>query len=298
MAQLTTLANESPTGEILRVMDRDGACIVEHMLSLSDVEATLEEVKPYMERTLFGDDEFSGAKTRRTGALVARSITCREIVTNQAILECAREFLLRFSDRIQLNLTQTICIGPGEGAQPLHRDRFGWGDYIPLDIEPQFNAIWALTDFSSQNGATRIVPGSHKWPLEREPSPSEICHAEMRRGSVLLHSGSVIHSGGENRTKDNRIGLNITYCLGWLRQEENQYLSCPPEIARGLTPDLQELLGYTQGNYALGYYSDPDGTGNLGAGILPPEASVGSNPRTTWISTNDGYRSIPSEPDD
>jgi ectoine hydroxylase-related dioxygenase (phytanoyl-CoA dioxygenase family) len=207
-------------------------------------------------------------------------------------LDAANGFLLRFSDRIQLNLTQTVYIGPGEGAQELHRDRFGWGEFIPREIEPQFNAMWALTDFSAENGATRVVPGSHTWPWEREATPSEICQAEMPKGSVLLHSGSVIHSGGKNRTDETRMGLNITYSLGWIRQEENQYLSCPPTIAKNLPIDLQELLGYTRGNYALGYYSDADGTGELGAGLLPPEASIGASPRSRWIPTEDGYRCV------
>ena len=100
----------------------------------------------------------------------------------------------------------------------------------------------------------------------------------MSAGSVLLYSGSVIHGGGANRSDMSRLGLNITYCLGWLRQEENQYLSCPPHIAKELDPQLQELLGYTSGNYALGYYSDPLAT-EAGSDILPPEAALGRRPR-------------------
>ena len=292
MAALTTLSRDCSSEEVLESMERDGACVVANLLPHELLVTAIVETMPYVERTYFGDDAFSGEKTRRTGALVARSPACRGIVTNPSVLDVARGFLLRFSDRIQLNLTQTICIGPGEGAQPLHRDRFGWGAFIPREIEPQFNAIWALTDFTAENGATRVVPGSHTWPWDQKATPSEICHAEMEKGSVLLHSGSVIHSGGENSTDETRMGLNITYCLGWLRQEENQYLSCPPHIARDLPIDLQELLGYTQGNYALGYYSDPDGLGELGAGILPPETSVGSRPRSRWVPTENGYRSV------
>ena len=100
----------------------------------------------------------------------------------------------------------------------------------------------------------------------------------MSKGSVLFYSGSVLHSGGENRSDHARLGLNITYCLGWLRQEENQYLSCPPHIARDLEPELQELIGYTQGDYALGYYSDPE-AGPERAGLLPPEWALGRGPR-------------------
>ena len=196
----------------------------------------------------------------------------------QQVLDCARGFLSPHAERIQLHLTQTININPGQGAQYLHRDRLAWGMHLPREIEPQFNTMWALTDFTAENGATRLVPGSQTWDWEKRAEPEQFCQAEMPKGSVLFYSGSVLHSGGENRSNAARLGLNITYCLGWLRQEENQYLSCPPEIARELDPELQELLGYTQGDYALGYFSDPacaDGR----SGLLPPEVALGRQPR-------------------
>ncbi len=295
MAQVQTLAGNSTTGEILETIHRDGACILSNVMSQGVREKITEEVRPYIEQTKTGEKTFSGDKTRRTGALVARSPSCRDVVINEKVLDVANGFLLSFADRIQLNLTQTIAIEPGQGAQPLHRDRFGWGKFIPKDIEPQFNAIWALSDFTSDNGATCVVPGSQKWGWDREADPSEVCQAEMEKGSVLLHTGSVIHGGGENKSNETRLGLNITYCLGWLRQEENQYLSCPPDIARNFSIELQELLGYTQGNYALGYYSDPDNRVEQDSGILAPEVSVGARPRTQWVSTENGYESIDSE---
>jgi ectoine hydroxylase-related dioxygenase (phytanoyl-CoA dioxygenase family) len=280
MAALETLAFGSSPERILEVMERDGACILADVIAQDKVEETMSEVMPWVERTSFGRDTFTGKQTRRTGALVARSPACRDLVMNPQVLAAASPFLLQFADRMQLHLTQTIYIGPGQGAQLLHRDRLAWGKFLPREIEPQFNTIWALTDFTQENGATRVVPGSHRWEWKREPEDSEICQAAMSKGSVLLYTGSVIHSGGENKTDESRMGLNITYCLGWLRQEENQYLSCPPEVARDLPIALQEMLGYTQGNYALGYFSDPDGLIKDEGGILPPERAVGSRPRT------------------
>ena len=279
MTQLETLPGDTPLETILEVFKRDGACIIKDLLPTETVDETFQQVMPYVERTKYGGDDFTGRKTRRTGALVARSPACRDIVTNELILSAANEFLTPFAKRIVLHLTQTIYIGPGQGAQPLHRDRLAWGDYMARTIEPQFNTLWALTDFTSDNGATRVIPGSNHWDWEQRAEPDEICQAEMSTGSVLMYSGSVIHSGGENRTDQSRMGLNITYCLGWLRQEENQYLSCPPEVARELSIDLQELLGYTMGNYALGYYSDPDGMRERGAGILQPETALGVKSR-------------------
>ena len=102
----------------------------------------------------------------------------------------------------------------------------------------------------------------------------------MEPGSVLVFTGSVLHSGGQNYSDQHRTGLNSTYCPGWLRQEENQYLSCPPDVARELDEELQQLLGYTHGDYALGYYSDPAAEGTDNAGILPPEGALGTKPST------------------
>jgi ectoine hydroxylase-related dioxygenase (phytanoyl-CoA dioxygenase family) len=275
---LLTLQPDCTTDDILAAMARDGACIVADVASASTVRQMISEVTPFIERTPFGSDDFSGRRTQRTGALVARTQTCRDLVLNPTVLGAARVFLKPWTERILLHLTQTIYIHPGQGAQVLHRDRLAWGTHLPLSIEPQFNSIWALTDFTAANGATRVVPGSHTWPWERKATPDQVVQAEMSAGSVLLYSGTVLHAGGRNDADVSRLGLNITYCLGWLRQEENQYLSCPPHIARTLEPELQELLGYTQGNYALGYYSDPEAT-EPGRDILPPEFALGRKPR-------------------
>lgn len=275
---LQTLAPNSDTETILKVMDRDGAAIIADVLPDSMRTRFSDEVMPHINATPVGPDEFTGVHTQRTGALVARSPTCREIILNKTIVDSARGFLAPFTERMILHLTQTIYIHPDQGAQILHRDRLAWGPYIPREIEPQFNTMWAMTDFTAANGATRVVPGSHKWDWDKRAEPHDFCQAEMPAGSVLLYTGSVLHSGGKNESTDPRLGLNITYCLGWLRQEENQYLSCPPHIAKDLDPELQELLGYTQGSYALGYFSDPAST-SQNSDILPPEAVLGRRPR-------------------
>jgi ectoine hydroxylase-related dioxygenase (phytanoyl-CoA dioxygenase family) len=263
--------------EVADLVRRDGALIVAEVLDAADVERINAETAPWIESTPEGRDDFSGRLTRRTGALVARSEACREVVVHPLVLEAAHNFLEPYCDRIQLHLTQTIAIYPGQGAQPLHRDRLAWGGYIPEPIEPQFNTIWALTDFTADNGATHVIPGSHRWPAERGGEPAETVRAVMPAGSVLLYSGTVVHGGGANQAAEPRIGLNITYSLSWLRQEENQFLSCPPEVARTLSPRLTDLLGYTMANYALGYYSYPTDTG-AGAGLRPPEAALGRKP--------------------
>jgi len=198
------------------------------------------------------------------------------------ILAACDVFLKRACDRYQLHLTQVIRLKPGQPRQALHRDRLAWGGFLK-DVEPQLNTIWALTDFTQANGATQVVPGSPAWPDSRKAEPAEVSYAEMKAGSVLVYSGSVIHGGGENLTDADRVGINITYCLGWLRQEENQYLSCPPAIARTLDPKLQALLGYSMGSYALGYFSPPLPPGK-GPEAVPPQYALGDKIAPNWGS--------------
>lgn len=278
MTELRYFDADANLDEVVATVKSDGACVLTGVLRPAAVERLRDDLAPWVEASPAGRDAFTGFQTTRTGALVARSPVCREIVTHPRILELASTFLAPWTNRIQLHLTQVIRIKPGQPSQPLHRDRLAWGGYIPADIEPQFNTIWALTDFTEENGATRLVPGSTTWPDDRRAEPDEKTQAVMAAGSVLLYSGSVVHGGGENRSDEDRWGLNITYTLGWLRTEENQFLSCPPEVAKGLDPELQELLGYTMGNYALGYYSDPYEI-RAAVDTLPPELALGRKPR-------------------
>ena len=269
---LQTLPSDATVEQVTAALDREGAAIVADLLSSELIDAILAETEPYLARTALGQDGFSGTLTTRTGALIARSPTTRTVALHPLALGVAEAVLSPYAETFQLMLTQIIRLMPGQGEQPLHRDRWAWTTR-PLPIEPQVNLIWALTDFTAENGATRVAPGSHRWPPEREAEPHEIVQAVMPRGSALIYTGSVIHGGGANRSDAPRLGLNLDYCLGWLRQEENQYLSCPPEVARTLEPRLQALIGYSQGGYALGYFSRPDLDGP--AGVLPPEAALG-----------------------
>ena len=271
MPELARRPADTKPDEICGLLAEEGALILEGVLSADEVGRANAEMMPYVEKTKRGHDDFSGRQTTRTGALVARSAAAREMVTHGAILPAAERFLAPWCERIQLHLTQAIRISPGQEAQMIHRDRWAWGTYLAA-LEPQFNTIWALTQFREENGATQVVPGSVTWEDTRRPEPEEIRFAEMDAGSVLVYSGAVFHGGGANRSDGDRVGVNLTYTLGWLRQEENQYLSCPPEIARDLDPELQKLIGYTLGNYALGYYTPPLPPGEGPEGIGPEHA--------------------------
>ena len=270
MPSLKHLPATATREELCAAVSKDGACIVDGLLPEPRLTQLRDEIMPYVLATDPGRDDFTGRKTTRTGALVARSAACRDLVMDPLITGATKTFLDPWCETIQLHLTQLIRIMPGQGRQPLHRDRLAWGGYLRDDLEPQLNTIWAVTDFTQENGATQVVPSSNKWDPARKPEPHEITYAEMKAGSVLVYSGSVIHSGGENTTDADRMGLNITYALGWLRQEENQYLSCPPEIAKDFPPELQAMLGYAMGSYALGYFTPPTAPG-VNPEVVPPE---------------------------
>ncbi len=260
----------------------DGCVVIDDLAGPAQLDALEAELGPFIEATEAGRDRFSGRNTRRTGGLIGRSPTCRELVMHPTILGSVGQ-LLAHASNFQLHLTQVIAIGPGEPAQEIHRDQWAFDFFpFPKGYEVQCNTLWALTEFREENGATRVIPGSHRYDDRLRFRTEDTVPAEMRRGSVLLYTGSLYHGGGANRSEAVRSGVNITYDVGWLRQEENQYLSCPPEIARELDDDLLRLMGYARGAYALGYVDDtrdplsvlkPDRKAH-GLGGLPREANA------------------------
>ena len=244
--------------ESLKVLDRDAGVIIDGVLSKEQMDNINSDLEPFLRSTREGQDDFTGLKTKRVGALIARSPECRVLALNPIVNEVSRQFLEPHSEGYQLHFTSAINISPGETAQILHRDRGVWGGYIPRKIETQVSTVWAITDFTKENGATQLVPGSHKWDKNRLPLKEEIYNAEMKAGSVFIYTGSVMHGGGNNLSDTDRLGVFLHYAPTWLRQEENQYLSCPPHIAKNLSPELRSLIGYSKGGYVLGFFSDPE----------------------------------------
>ena len=271
MTDIVHLTPDTPLEEYTAALERDAAVICDGFLSPEKTETLKQELLPIFAEGSTGADEFTGYKTKRIGALIARSSVVREMAVNPLLLKLADAVLGPFCQSIQMHLTQAVSIGPGEGGQILHRDRGLWGGWIPRRIETQLGTMLAVTDFTHENGATRVVPGSHTWHRDREPEPHEILSADMRPGSILIYTGTVIHGGGANSTDEDRIGFLMHYTLGWLRQQENQYLSCPPDVAKEFSPELRKLIGYAQGGPVMGFYSDPAG----GAEAVPPETLFG-----------------------
>ena len=253
---LQTLPPDAKASEIVAAMQRDGACIVRDVLSKETLARLNADLKPWIDRSEPGMDDFTGRFTKRTGALIARCPESRPVVTHPLILEAANEFLGPYCERIQLHLTQTIAILPGQPVQVLHRDRLAWGGYIPKSIEPQFNTIWALTDFTQENGATELIPGSHLWGPGEVPSEEDArtFKALMPAGSVLVWQGPLFHRGGANDSSRTRLGITLQYCQPWLRQIENMVLAVPPETAAQYSKRVRAMLGYDlMGMSFMGY---------------------------------------------
>jgi ectoine hydroxylase-related dioxygenase (phytanoyl-CoA dioxygenase family) len=189
--------------------------------------------------------QFYGDKTVRIDGLPGKSRTFIELICHPVLLAAADHFLLPNCHRYLLNTGQLIEIQPGESAQTLHQDGDAWLHYTQPRPELSVEAMFALTDFTRNNGATRIVPGSHCWEVLREPEAHEMAVAEMRAGSAVLYLGSTVHGGGANQTTDERRrGMFLGFCLGWLRTEENFFLSTPMDAVREMPRQVQALLGY------------------------------------------------------
>jgi len=250
------LSASSTPAEVCAVLARDGAVVVDGLVPPATMDRARDELAPWLDATPLGPDDFTGRRTRRTGGLVARSTTCRELVMHPLVLDTTRG-LLEGATSFQLHLTQVIAIGPGEPAQAIHRDQWAFDFFpFPRGYEVQCNTIWAMSDFTAENGATRVVPGSNRLDDGLAFKEADTVPAEMTKGSVLIYTGAVYHGGGANRSSGTRYGVNITYNRSWLRQEENQYLAVPLDVARTLPEDLLRLIGYARGAYALGYVDD------------------------------------------
>ena len=276
------LTSDATTESITAVLERDGCCVIDRLAEPSALQTVLDEMGPYIEATECGPDEFSGLATRRAGALVARSPASRTFVVNPTVLGAVGG-ILHDAANFRLHLSQIIAIGPGATPQPIHRDQWAFDFFeFPNGYEVQCNALWAMNDFTEANGATRVAPGTHRGEDKQKLNVDDTEPAEMEAGSVLLYTGAIYHGGGENRTDEYRYGLNLTYARAWLRQEENQYLSVPIEVARTLDHELLKLIGYAFGAYALGYIDDQNN---------PMDALFGGRDR----GGDDGRRSHKSE---
>lgn len=262
MAEVKTVKASAGQKVINEILETDGCVVIKDVLNARQVETLAAELAPHFDAAPNCAGDFYGYVTKRLSGLIAKSPACQSIAIDPSILGVMDHFLLKGCRGYQLNLTQAIRIGPGEPPQVIHRDDLMFNFAHP-DFEAMINAMWAVDDFTEENGATHIVPGSHKWPLDRQAQPHEETQGVMKRGSVLIYLGSLQHGGGANRTDKPRTGIVHSYSLGWLRQAEPQYLAVPYDIARTLPERLQRLLGYFVHEPNLGSLEGQDPIGLL-----------------------------------
>jgi ectoine hydroxylase-related dioxygenase (phytanoyl-CoA dioxygenase family) len=261
---------------LVKALDDDGVVIVEGLLDADVVARVNEEVEAHVaaadpDEPMFNPaiQAFHGAQTRQVAGMPGISRTFAvDVMCHPVLLGLADALLLPSCARYQLNIGHLLQRGPGAEDQFLHRDELVWSDVPTPHPELQLASVIAFVDFTADNGATRVVPGSHRWPdrerpameqlLTAPPEPEQIACAAMPAGSAVIYTGGTIHGGGANRTDVPRRGAHLSYCLGWLRTEENNYLSCPPSVAATLPRRAQEVLGYAV------HDSLPRGGGYLG----------------------------------
>jgi len=252
-AILARLQATDPIEEVLSALAAEGGVIVEGLLDAETLDRINREVDPSVEQASPERDFlnpalawFFGKHTRHVTAVASRSPTfVTSVLCHPMLLGICDAVLLPSCARYQLNLAHILDRGPGAEAQMLHRDELVWVHMPQPHPQLQIATMIALVDFSEENGATQIVPGSHCWSHERTAQSHEIARAVMPAGSAAIYLGSTIHGAGANGTASEwRRGMHLSYVLGWLRTEENHYLATPPDIARRLPRQAQELLGY------------------------------------------------------
>jgi ectoine hydroxylase-related dioxygenase (phytanoyl-CoA dioxygenase family) len=253
--ELERIAATSPAERVVDALDRDGAVIVEDLLDADLLARFNAEIDPFLETAPLAKDRpfvndliqwFFGAQTRDVTGVAGRSrVFATEILTHPLYRAVCDAILLPSCSSYQLNIAHVLERGPGSEQQLIHRDEAVWIHLPRPHPEVQIASVIALVDFTAENGATRVAPGSHRWEPDRIAAPEELVAAEMAAGSAVLYLGSTLHGGGPNTTADvRRRGMHVSYCLGWLRTEENQYLAAPLDVVRTLPRESQAILGY------------------------------------------------------
>ncbi len=237
----TTTAD--PTADHLQRIATEGYTVVPDAIPLDLVDALVDDLARLERELGVGPSRngFEGRSTVRIYNLLARGHLYEQVPVHPSVLPVVEGVL---DPGCLVSSLSSIAIDPGEVAQPIHAD-----DQIMPLAKPHAptvcNSMWALTDFTEANGATRVIPGSHLADHSPEYGAAfDSVPAEMARGSVLVWHGSLWHGGGANTTDRRRTGLAMNYCAGWVRQQENQQLGIPTDVARGFGPRLRELCGY------------------------------------------------------
>jgi hypothetical protein len=238
-------------GRAADALVRDGFCVIEGALAPEVISTLNDDLSPRFGATPMCKGDFYGIRTRRFGALLARSPVAAQLVMHRPVLDIVESMLLPWCERIALNLTQAVEIHPGALPQLPHRDQDMWPGPKGT-LEYLVNVMWPLDPFTPENGGTRLWPGSHvDQDVPLLPEGDGIV-PRVTPGDALLFLGSTLHGGGGNVSGAPRRGIIVSYCLGWLKPFELQWLVYPPQVARHFPPELAALVGYAQHRPNLG----------------------------------------------
>jgi ectoine hydroxylase-related dioxygenase (phytanoyl-CoA dioxygenase family) len=241
--------------EILAILAQDGGVIVHNMLSPQVVANLLKELAPQSETSQVGPkssnenvNHFWGQQTKRFTRLAQRSQTfADEVLVHPTLTGVADELLKPYCASYWMNTGQMMIVMPGGAPQYMHRDSDDWPAMCSPTAPPcQISCMFALSDFTTENGATRVAPGSHLWSdYSRQATDDEITQAVMPAGSGMIYLGKTLHSAGANKTENEpRFGMHLSYVLGWLTPEEAGCLGVTEDRAKTFTKQQQQLLGY------------------------------------------------------
>ncbi|MDH3641235.1 MAG: phytanoyl-CoA dioxygenase family protein [Gammaproteobacteria bacterium] len=222
----------------------DGYTIIENLLSANDLNLIRSELDPWLQGHKFGRNDFEGFRTERVYALLAKAPSVAKIIEHEAVLALLDALLPR---NYLLSSALVINVHPGETAQNFHIDDAAGSDTWFKKPRPWLgiSTIWAFDDFTADNGATEVIPGSHLWDENRTPAAAEALPVIMPAGSVMVFAGNLCHRGGANNSNGTRMAITPQYCMPWLRQLEHMALVVPPAAAGQYSERIQELLGYS-----------------------------------------------------
>jgi hypothetical protein len=253
---MTTIERLAPTTtgpEVARCLDELGYAVIERLQPPALMDRLLADIAPHADRTPVCRQEFFGGALKMFTGIIAKSPAYVELLDTPLVSAVAEAVL---GDDPLLNATAMYILETGGRGQTLHQDESTYSPAVrrrPGDPHIMTNSMWAATDFTAENGATRLIPGSHRWPPDRVPGPDDtVIQLTMERGSYAVWLGSTWHGGGINRTAQPRIGAEMGFNPGWLRPYEAELLVVPPMLARELPDRVRSLLGYTAYRGILG----------------------------------------------
>ena len=259
---LASFEKGTPTTEVVNALRRDGAVVVRRQVDADLADTVLRELRPHFdEQGRASESDFNGYRTLRLACVLAHAPSSAALIADSLVMEIADAVLLNHCLSYRIGSTTAIEIWPGETNQVLHRDDTIYPMHLP-GVELQISVMWALQDFTAQNGATRVVLGSHTLDLDESEYVREenITEALMPKGSVLFYMGRTVHGGGANRSDAPRAGLINTYSLGWLQPEVNHCLTYSPDLVKRFPEPIPRLMGYQSHGRHLGLFpGDPDG---------------------------------------